>query len=301
MCVCADIDIRETNITRLLEQHPDAKTNVATVSLGDEIAIRGTGNTSDFQAWCRAQSPAITPKDLGCSGWADCPLSSSFLNVTKTPALYYYSMKFLHSSGIAAMKAKVQKMQQQLTNALFGANFSPTAYFTDPFDGKQKCQNYIGWTFQWIRVFREEGLTLPWGEDWIWQTPVGTQQMMTLSIDAMRSGIYWAGAPASVTTSQKSSTWDGQNSSYIRLIPPTKHVEMVFYVMKHYPGNTNNSWTRQFFGDLSHGITRFDMFLFEPSTSGYTCDCEGRCHRQALLCCQPTVSSAKLGHFLELC
>lgn len=43
-------------------------------------------------------------------------------------------------------------------------------------------------------------------------------------------------------------------------------------VMKHYPGNTNNSWTRQFFGDLTHGITRFDMFEFEPSTSGYTCD-----------------------------
>ena len=42
--------------------------------------------------------------------------------------------------------------------------------------------------------------------------------------------------------------------------------------MKHYPGNTNNSWTRQFFGDLSHGITRFDLFNFDPSTSGYTCD-----------------------------
>jgi hypothetical protein len=144
----AYIDIRQTNITRLLEEHPDAKKNVATVSLGDEISIRGKGNTSDFQAWCRTQSPAITPKDLGCSGWADCPLSSSFLNVTKTPALYYWSMKFLHSSGIAAMKSRVQAMQKQLTEALFGANFSPTAYFVDPFTGKQKCQNYIGWTFQ---------------------------------------------------------------------------------------------------------------------------------------------------------
>jgi hypothetical protein len=42
--------------------------------------------------------------------------------------------------------------------------------------------------------------------------------------------------------------------------------------MKHYPGNTNNSWTRQFFGDLAHGVDRFDLFKFEPSTSGYTCD-----------------------------
>lgn len=53
----------------------------------------------------------------------------------------------------------------------------------------RRCQNYIGWTFQWIRTFREGALTLPWGEDWIWQTPVGSQQMMTLSIDAMRSGV----------------------------------------------------------------------------------------------------------------
>lgn len=147
LTVRTDIDIRQTNITRLLEAHPDAKQNVATVSLGDEISIKGKGNTSDFQAWCRTQSPPLTPKDLGCSGWADCPLSSSFLNVTKTPALYYYSMKFLHSSGIAAMKTKVQGMQKQLTKALFGANFSPTAYFVDPFTGKQKCQNYIGYRY----------------------------------------------------------------------------------------------------------------------------------------------------------
>ena len=158
----AYIDIRETNITKLLQAHPDAAKNVATVSLGDEITIIGKGNTSDFHAWCNDQKPPITPKDMGCSGWPDCPLAPSFLNVTKTPALYYWSMKFLHSSGILAMKSKIQTMQRQLTAALFGANFSPTAYFTDPFDGKQKCQNYIGWTFQWVRVFREQGLTLPW-------------------------------------------------------------------------------------------------------------------------------------------
>eukprot|EP01043_Picozoa_sp_COSAG02_P059110 COSAG02_NODE_7471_length_2997_cov_7.180124_3_plen_148_part_00 len=133
-------------------------------------------------------------------------------------------------------------------------------------------------------MFREQGLTLPWGEDWIWQTPVGTQQMMTLSIDAMRSGIYWAGAPAAVTTTQKSSTWDERNSSYTRLIPPAKHVEMIFYVMKHYPGNTNNSWTRQFFGDLSHGITRFDLFNFDPSTSGYLLRQSTCCKYTASLC-----------------
>eukprot|EP01046_Picozoa_sp_COSAG06_P042108 COSAG06_NODE_5321_length_3558_cov_2.036138_3_plen_58_part_00 len=36
-------------------------------------------------------------------------------------------------------RTQVAAMQRQLTKALFGANFSPTAYFTDPFDGQQKC------------------------------------------------------------------------------------------------------------------------------------------------------------------
>jgi hypothetical protein len=111
-----DIDIRETNITKLLAAHPNAATNVATVSLGDEITIIGKGNTSDFHAWCKQQKPALTPKDLGCSsgGWSDCPLAPSFLNVTHTPALYYWSMKFLHSSGIVAMKTKVRTRTLQV-------------------------------------------------------------------------------------------------------------------------------------------------------------------------------------------
>jgi hypothetical protein len=96
--------------------------------------------------------------------------------------------------------------------------------------------------------------------------------MMTLSIDAMRSGIYWAGTHAALPAKHQQAVTDASSGAYTRLQAPAKHVDMVFYVMKHYPGNTNNSWTRQFFGDLSHGITRFDMFDFEPSTSGYTCE-----------------------------
>ena len=145
------------------------------------------------------------------------------------------------------LQAVITALGKLLKKAKFGANFSPTGYYTDPNTGDQNCLNYIGWTFQWVRVFREEALTLPWGEDWIWQTPVGTQQMMALSIDAMRSGIYWAGAPP---TAQHERACDASSGTYTRLQPPGKHVDMVFYVMKHHPGNANNSWTRQFFGDL---------------------------------------------------
>jgi hypothetical protein len=85
--------------------------------------------------------------------------------------------------------------------------------------------------------------------------------------------MYWADEPAEVTAEQRALTWakvktpvpNGSASGgasngkggfaykYTRLPTKPKHVDMLMYVMKHYPGNTNNSWTRQFFGDLAHG------------------------------------------------
>ena len=32
-------------------------------------------------------------------------------------------------------------------------------------------------------------MTLPWSEDWAWQSPLGSQQMTTLLIDVMRSSV----------------------------------------------------------------------------------------------------------------
>eukprot|EP01043_Picozoa_sp_COSAG02_P054555 COSAG02_NODE_6194_length_3740_cov_1.554793_3_plen_101_part_00 len=43
--------------------------------------------------------------------------------------------------------------------------------------------------FQWIRFFREGGATLPWSEDWVWMTPVGSQQMVGVMVDMMRSAL----------------------------------------------------------------------------------------------------------------
>lgn len=63
----------------------------------------------------------------------------------------------LSSRGFTVITA----LGKLLKKAKFGANFSPTGYYTDPNTGDQNCLNYIGWTFQWVRVFREEALTLP--------------------------------------------------------------------------------------------------------------------------------------------
>ena len=39
-----------------------------------------------------------------------------------------------------------------------------------------------------VRAFRSGALTLPWGEDYSWQTPIGSQQMTTLLLDFFRAG-----------------------------------------------------------------------------------------------------------------
>ena len=37
-------------------------------------------------------------------------------------------------------------------------------------------------------------------------------------------------------------------------------------------GNTNNSWKRQLFTDLAQGVTLINLFEFQTSWEGYTCD-----------------------------
>lgn len=116
--------------------------------------------------------------------------------------------------------------------------------------------------FQWIRSYREGVMSLPWTEDWCatlslryfvktglgspdlslmpalhllmgivrcraWATPLGTQQMQQMALDAFRSGMRDRNLPPNTN-----GVWSGA--------PPIHS-----YVMPHTPGNTANSWRRQ--------------------------------------------------------
>jgi hypothetical protein len=76
-------------------------------------------------------------------------------------------------------------------------------------------------------------MTMPWSEDWIWQLPIGTQQMNFILLDMFRAAIR--GQP---------------------------NAKILFYVMPQYPGSTPNSWRRQFYGDVAHGMKLVDLFAF---------------------------------------
>ena len=111
-------------------------------------------------------------------------------------------------------------------------------YYTDSRTGKQEVQAYTADVPQWMLPFRSGALTLAWSEDWIWQTPVGTQQMMGLSLDVFRSAL----------------SRDGGRP--FKNPPDTSRpaAPILMYIMAHFPGNTARSWTRQLWSDLAHGV-----------------------------------------------
>src|SRR5206468_4496719 len=94
------------------------------------------------------------------------------------PALYYYSRLYRYRFGIAKQKSITDALRAALPNAAIGANYSP-----------HHGHAYLGEVFQWVSAFREGGMTMPWSEDYIWQAPVGSQQMNSLSLDLVRCGI----------------------------------------------------------------------------------------------------------------
>ena len=133
--------------------------NIYVASLGDEITVAG-GDTSAaaWTAWCATRKATAAQgcggggnvSTLGIGGAKGDPLSNG---------VYYWSEKFTHAAAIGHFKTMTDQLQAGLPNCNVGANFAPTAYFTDPRDGQQYCHNYLGTTYQWIEMFRQGGVS----------------------------------------------------------------------------------------------------------------------------------------------
>lgn len=129
----------------------------------------------------------------------------------------------------------------------------------------------LGIVYQWIELFRKGGMTMPWSEDWAWQTPMASQQVTGLMVDALRAG---------VTTYSSFDEALPYGDGTVPLTPVAKPFEvpelvpyggsapMLMYVMAHSPGNNPIMWKRQLFQDIAHGVKIFDLFDFESSISG---------------------------------
>lgn len=231
------IDVRGVPTPKLEEYCKKLQANkradrIAVVSLGDEIglAVPPANDHKGFRAWLATQN--LKPGDVqaGAASW-DAVLYTPKPETAQTmPGLYYWSKIYGFRYGIKNLKERTDILRRYLPNAGVGANFSP-----------HHKHLYLGDTHHWISIFREEGMTMPWGEDYIWQVPVGSLQMNSIMVDMFRAGLR------------------GKPSAKIH-----------YYVMAHTPGNTTHSWRRQFYGDLAHGAKVLNLFEFRPVQAAYT-------------------------------
>jgi hypothetical protein len=205
------------------------------VSLGDEIGLpKPSGKTvaDDFIAWLKSRG--LKPQDVvpSAKDWPAIAFNPSDALKAKQPGVFYWSRRYRNHYGIQAIKQRTDILRQHLPNAGIGANFSPH-YPAE--------HRYLGEVHKWVTIFREEGMTMPWSEDYIFQMPVATQQMNNINLDLLRAGVR--GKP---------------------------NMKIHYYCMPHWPGQIPNNWRRLFYGALGHGMQVVNLFEFRPVQVAYT-------------------------------
>ena len=226
--------------TPKLEQHcktklGDRAKKMATVSLGDEITLprpRGTEATDGFRAY--AKEKKLKPSDLvrGAKDWKSIAYDVSDDAKADNPGLFYWSKRYLHHHGILKIKERTDILRKHLPNAGIGANYSP--HYPAP-------HRYLGEVHKWVNVFRAEGMTQPWSEDYVFQMPVASMQVNNLNLDLLSAGVR------------------GKPDQKIH-----------YYCMPHWPNNRPETWRRLFYGALGHGMQIVNLFEFRPVQAAYT-------------------------------
>jgi hypothetical protein len=226
--------------TQKLEEHcktklADRAAKMATVSLGDEIRLprpSGTEATEGFHAYAKGKK--LKPADLvpGAKNWETIAYDVSAEAKANRPGLFYWSRRYLHHHGILKIKERTDILRKYLPNAGIGANYSPH-YPAE--------HRYLGEVHKWVNVFRAEGMTQPWSEDYIFQMPVASMQVNNLNLDLLRAGVR--GKP---------------------------NQKIHYYCMAHWPSNRPESWRRLFYGALGHGMQIVNLFEFRPVQAAYT-------------------------------
>ena len=232
-------DVRRVPTSKL-EEHcktklADRAKKMATISLGDEITLprpRGTEATEGFRAY--AKSKKLKPADLapGAKDWESIAYDVSDEAKADRPGLFYWSKRYLHHHGILKIKERTDILRKHLPNAGIGANYSPH-YPAE--------HRYLGEVHKWVNVFRAEGMTQPWSEDYIFQMPVASMQLNNLNLDLLSAGVR--GKPEQ---------------------------KIHYYCMAHWPNNRPDTWRRLFYGALGHGMQIVNLFEFRPVQAAYT-------------------------------
>ncbi|MAE71755.1 MAG: hypothetical protein CME06_14960 [Gemmatimonadetes bacterium] len=232
------IHLNHANVSR--EREAGIEREVHIVSLGDEIPLPRLHNYLPNAAWqaefrLYVEGLGLGAKDLlpleelhgtAEERWQRVRMVGP-AEAKQYPRLYYHTIRF--QGRIFTMEQGRLSEQVRVhygDDVLIGANFSPHNYFELP-------------SRKWIEIFREGGMTMPWSEDYLWQVPEVSTQVVGYLGDFM-----WAGAREA-------------------------KLPIAFYAMPHTPNNTDEDLRRSAMSAIGHGAKIVNYFCAFPKQFWY--------------------------------
>lgn len=196
------------------------------VSLGDEIHIGGAAKSPDddpaFREFLKGRN--VNPADLDLKSLDEARIELQ----DKSSRLYYWSHMFSFEKALNEYKERTQILEEVFGKHItVGANYSPHPYYW-PKEG------------QWVRAFKRRAMTLPWGEDYVWQVPEASPQIIGYLLSAFRCGAADHDLP------------------------------IHWYVMPHHPGTTPDNFRRAYYTAIGHGAKQINFFCATPLSVAYT-------------------------------
>jgi hypothetical protein len=189
--------------------------DIKIVSYGDEIHIAplapAKGQEAEFDArfvaWLQQRQVDGAPQAIYTKDQKD--------------RWYYYSMLYATEAGIDRYVQETKFLESKSKDILTGANYSPHA-------------NYLVTELQYVRPFKARAMTMPWGEDYIWQIPEFSTQAAGYLVSGFRAGAKYHNLP------------------------------IMMYVMPHSPGTTPRDFRLSFYTCIAHGTRLINYFCASP-------------------------------------
>ncbi|MFQ3592795.1 MAG: hypothetical protein SNJ82_06330 [Gemmataceae bacterium] len=199
---------------------PEEKKNSRVVSFGDEIGL-GRINYADpkmneaFRAWLASNK--VTAEELGLA-------AGTLPSLTDKPGrLAWYSNRFNERERFGAFRAMTQAAREAIgPHVLTGANYSP-----------HHLALCYGPVYQWVDIFRAQGMSMFWTEDYIFSVPE-VPNIISWQFAQIHAAVREHGQP------------------------------IHFYVMPHAPGQLSEVLRRNMLFAVGSGSAHIDNFWVGP-------------------------------------
>ncbi len=219
---CYSTNDIQSNIASKLS--PAEKDNFLIVSLGDDITLgdfnfNDPDNQAAFKTWLTQQS--ITADDLGM------PVDLAYLTSTGNPHLVWYSTMFSEVERFDNYKTMTQFARDAIgPHVLAGANYP----------ARHPLSLDHGPLSLWVDIFKHNGLSLCWTEDYLFLVPE-LPQLVSWIYATMRCAVKYHQQPMHV------------------------------YVMPHAPGQTPSVFRRNTLLAIGNGVRHINNFQVAPQES----------------------------------